>query len=219
MGCPTNAKQSMLVTTIPSALDHGATLLTHARAERFDVARATARDTALQCARSRPMGNAHGRRRRARAHFVVAGGAINSPALLLRSQAPDPHGLLGKRTFLHPTVMSAGVFEQKVEGFRARRRPSTATTSWRPRPSTARSATSWRRRRCIRCCCRPRWPASGSEHADTMRQFPHTHGCWRCCATASTTTRGRRVRLRGRLAGARLPDQPLRVGWRAGAPC
>jgi choline dehydrogenase-like flavoprotein len=37
------------------------------------------------------------------AHFVLAGGAINTPALLLRSQAPDPHGLLGKRTFLHPT--------------------------------------------------------------------------------------------------------------------
>ncbi len=32
MGCPTNAKQSMLVTTIPAALERGATLLTRARA-------------------------------------------------------------------------------------------------------------------------------------------------------------------------------------------
>ena len=30
-------------------------------------------------------------------NFVLAGGAINSPALLLRSQAPDPHGRLGQR--------------------------------------------------------------------------------------------------------------------------
>ena len=34
LGCPTNAKQSMLVTTIPAALDRGATLVTRARGER-----------------------------------------------------------------------------------------------------------------------------------------------------------------------------------------
>ena len=50
-------------------------------------------------------------------HYVLAGGAINSPAVLLRSGAPDPHGLLGTRTFLHPVVMSSGVFEQKVEAW------------------------------------------------------------------------------------------------------
>ena len=44
-------------------------------------------------------GDAQGAPLRIRArHYVIAGGAINSPALLLRSQAPDPHGLLGKRT-------------------------------------------------------------------------------------------------------------------------
>jgi choline dehydrogenase-like flavoprotein len=37
MGCPTNAKQSMLVTTIPFALDAGATLLVETRAEKFDI--------------------------------------------------------------------------------------------------------------------------------------------------------------------------------------
>jgi len=50
-------------------------------------------------------------------HYVLAAGAINSPAVLLRSQAPDPHGLLGQRTFLHPVVMSAAVMAQKVEGW------------------------------------------------------------------------------------------------------
>ena len=39
-------------------------------------------------------------------HFVIAGGAINSPALLMRSKLPDPHGRLGRRTFLHPVVLS-----------------------------------------------------------------------------------------------------------------
>ena len=117
MGCPTNAKQSMLVTTIPAALGLGATLLTHARAQRFLFK--GDKVEALVCHAIDVTGVATtGRTLTLRArHFVVAGGAINSPALLLRSEAPDPHRLLGARTFLHPTVISAGIFEQKVDGF------------------------------------------------------------------------------------------------------
>jgi hypothetical protein len=48
---------------------------------------------------------------------VLAGGAINTPALLLRSKAPDPSAMLGKRTFLHPTLISAAFFPQRVEGW------------------------------------------------------------------------------------------------------
>jgi choline dehydrogenase-like flavoprotein len=48
---------------------------------------------------------------------VVAGGAINSPALLKRSKAPDPHDLLGSRTFLHPVAFSSAVMPDKVEGW------------------------------------------------------------------------------------------------------
>jgi choline dehydrogenase-like flavoprotein len=117
MGCPTNAKQSMLVTTIPSALDHHATLVTRARAERF-VFRGDAVDhllcNALGADGLAP--NGHVLTLRAK-HFVVAGGAINSPALLLRSRAPNPHGLLGTRTFLHPTVVSGAVFGERVDGY------------------------------------------------------------------------------------------------------
>jgi hypothetical protein len=36
MGCPTNAKQSMLLTTIPSALNLGAMLISRLRAEWLD---------------------------------------------------------------------------------------------------------------------------------------------------------------------------------------
>jgi choline dehydrogenase-like flavoprotein len=117
MGCPTNAKQSMLVTTIPSALSHGATLLTRARAERLQL-RAGGIESADCSALGADGIEATGRRIRLRArHFVVAGGAINTPALLLRSSVPDPHGLLGKRTFLHPTLVSAASYRQPVEAF------------------------------------------------------------------------------------------------------
>ncbi len=117
MGCPTNAKQSMLVTTIPSALEQGALLLTRARAERF-IIKGEQVDS-LECVALDAAGLAPtGRRITLRAkHFVLSGGAINSPALLLRSSAPDPHGLLGKRTFLHPTIVSAGLYEQRVDGY------------------------------------------------------------------------------------------------------
>lgn len=118
LGCPTNAKQSMLVTTIPAALDKGARLLTETRAEKFEIA--NGKVAALIC-RAVEANGAAARGGRAQPaikivakHFVLAGGAINSPAVLLRSQAPDPYGLLGARTFLHPVVMSSGVFAQKV---------------------------------------------------------------------------------------------------------
>lgn len=119
MGCPTNAKQSMLVTTIPVALDAGAILLVQTRAERFDLA--NGRVQSLQCVAIKPTGAQQNRAQTAikiiAKHYVLAGGAINSPALLLRSQAPDPHGLLGLRTFLHPVVASAAVLVQKVEAW------------------------------------------------------------------------------------------------------
>jgi len=125
MGCPTNAKQSMLVTTIPAALDKGAQLLVETRAERFELAGGlkNGQIKALLCSFG-VSNTAPGQPLHARAatkiiakHYVLAGGAINSPALLLRSGAPDPHGHLGKRTFLHPVVMSSGVFEQKVQAW------------------------------------------------------------------------------------------------------
>ncbi|WP_029527458.1 GMC family oxidoreductase [Polaromonas glacialis] len=121
LGCPTNAKQSMLVTTIPAALDLGAQLLTETRAERFELA--NGRVSALICRTVKPNGafthdqSAQVAIKIIAKHYVLAGGAINSPAVLLRSGAPDPHGRLGSRTFLHPVVMSSSIFDQKVEAW------------------------------------------------------------------------------------------------------
>ncbi|MEI7446531.1 MAG: GMC family oxidoreductase [Burkholderiales bacterium] len=117
MGCPTNAKQSMLVTTIPAALDRGATLLVRSRAERLRIAgrRVEAIEVSgLDATGLRPTGD---RTEVRAAHVVLAGGAINSPAVLLRSKAPDPRGLAGTRTFLHPVVMSVADHDAPVRGF------------------------------------------------------------------------------------------------------
>ncbi len=116
MGCPTNAKQSMLVTTIPAAMDRGATLLVQTRAQRVLIE--GTRAVGLVCAGVGADGIARGSATTVRArHVVVAGGAINSPALLMRSDAEDPYRLLGSRTFLHPTTLSAAVFDERVAGW------------------------------------------------------------------------------------------------------
>jgi hypothetical protein len=49
MGCPTNAKQSMLVTTIPTALDRGATLLVQTRAQHAGTFRRQGAGRACAC--------------------------------------------------------------------------------------------------------------------------------------------------------------------------
>jgi choline dehydrogenase-like flavoprotein len=117
MGCPVNAKQSMLVTTIPAALAKGAVLIYHARAER--LVRRGERIEALEArAITGPGAAPLARSVRVRArHFVLSAGAIGSPALMMRSQLPDPHATVGKRTFLHPTVVSAAVMASPVNGF------------------------------------------------------------------------------------------------------
>ena len=117
MGCPTNAKQSMLVTSIPATLENGGELLYLARAERLEIANGQV--TELQCLGmdSRCVAP-NGRKIRVRArHYILAGGGINTPAILLRSEAPDPHQRLGKRTFLHLVNFSAAQFDEVINPF------------------------------------------------------------------------------------------------------
>ena len=117
MGCPAHTKQLIQLTTIPVALSRGATLISSLRAEKFEFAsnRAIGLDgLALKADGLHPSGIRVKLRAR---HFVLAGGAINSPALLMRSKAVDPHGVLGKRTFLHPTLVSAALLDTPIRAF------------------------------------------------------------------------------------------------------
>src|SRR3546814_19789914 len=92
----------MLVTTIPTALDHGMSLLHHARVDKllFDkdrvaglVAVALNADT-RHTSGTRITGSAR--------HYILSGGALNTPARLLRSPVPDPHGRVGQRRCIQP---------------------------------------------------------------------------------------------------------------------
>ncbi len=117
LGCPVNAKQSMLVSTIPEALKHGATLVHRLRVRQLQHADGKisgAVGEALRDDGRTPSGTLLTIKAR---HFIAAGGAINTPALLLRSQLPDPHKLLGKRTLIHPVVLSLAQFDERIDPF------------------------------------------------------------------------------------------------------
>ncbi|HVU50056.1 MAG TPA: GMC family oxidoreductase [Polyangia bacterium] len=117
MGCPLDAKQSALVTYVPDALAAGADVYTDCRARLLETDRGRARAVVadvLDRATDRPRARlvVHARR-----GIVLAAGAINTPALLLRSKAGTGSGVVGKRTFLHPTVPITAFFDEPVEAF------------------------------------------------------------------------------------------------------
>lgn len=117
-GCPINAKQSMLVSTIPEAMRLGATLVS-----RVSVRRLLWRKDKVIGLEAVPVDQYFQPRSDVKItvnakHYIVAAGAIGSPALLLRSKVPNPSGRLGKHTYLHPTVISGAVFSEQINGHR-----------------------------------------------------------------------------------------------------
>ena len=117
LGCPTNAKQSMLVSTIPAALTKGAILVSRCRADGFEMQGERVTVVQARAMDARGVQTAAYKVRVKARHVVLAAGAIGSPAVLLRAGVPDPYKLTGKRTFLHPTVVSGAFMADKVEGW------------------------------------------------------------------------------------------------------
>jgi choline dehydrogenase-like flavoprotein len=107
----------MLVTTIPATLESGGELLYLARAERLLID--GERVSGIEClGLDERSVTPNGRKITVKAkHYILAGGGINTPGILLRSDAPDPHKRTGKRTFLHLVNFSAAQFEQVINPF------------------------------------------------------------------------------------------------------
>jgi len=176
LGCPTNAKQSMLVTTIPAALDAGATLLVETRAERFRLANGQVQ--ALVCGPVRGNGAAvaGGTPTLVTArHYVLAAGGINSPAVLLRSEAPDPHGRLGRRTFLHPVVLSSAVMPARVEGWQGAPQSVYSDHFLQTHPVDGPIGFKLEAPPIHPVIFAASAVGYGQEQAELLRQFPQTH--------------------------------------------
>jgi choline dehydrogenase len=117
LGCPTNAKQSMLVSTIPQALRNGAELVHSLRVQRLHHQRgrvvgltavALGEDTVTPTGATVEV---------SARHYLLAGGALNTPALLLRSGAPDPYRRVGMHTCIHPVNASYADMPEVVNPF------------------------------------------------------------------------------------------------------
>jgi len=114
-GCPTGAKQSMLVTSVPRALAQGARLFADCRVDR--ITRSGAAVTGVTGHVVRP-GGRRGPRLTVRARAViVAGGAIQTPALLARSGLRPASGQLGRNLSVHPNAVVTAFFDQDVRGW------------------------------------------------------------------------------------------------------
>ncbi len=115
MGCPVDAKQSMLITYLPDAVDKGARVVSRCRVDKLvtsgsSVARA-------ECSVIGDDGyNPSGKRITVTGkRFVLAAGGIGSPSILIRSGLGG--GMVGRRTFLHPVLGLFAHYKDPVEPY------------------------------------------------------------------------------------------------------
>ena len=105
-GCQLGAKQSTLVTWLEDAHAAGARIVTDTRAERVVTVHGRAAGVEATTRTGRRIAV------RARA-VVVAGGALQTPALLLRSGLSNPN--VGAHLHLHPVTAVSAVFDEDVK--------------------------------------------------------------------------------------------------------
>ncbi len=116
MGCPIDAKQSMLVTVLPDAVEKGLTVYANVSARALDWNGRTISSVhaeVLHPTTNKPTGVKVNVKAKL---TVVSGGAINTPGLLLRSGL-DSEGRVGQRTWFHPVAVMMGLFDNPVNAF------------------------------------------------------------------------------------------------------
>ncbi len=112
LGCPFDAKLSVNITYIPDAEKKGATVFSDCRAEKITLHGAQKRVTGVVL--DRLTGAARTTFMIEAPIVIVAGSAIHSPVLLLKSGLANSSGHLGKHLTLHPTSAVAGLFDRVI---------------------------------------------------------------------------------------------------------
>jgi choline dehydrogenase-like flavoprotein len=110
-GCPHGRKQSTMLTYLQDAYDQGARMLVRCNIERVLTERGKVVGVEGWAPDSKT-----GERRRVVVRtplVVVAGGSVESPALLLRSGLTNPN--IGRHLRLHPVVASGSLYPDLVE--------------------------------------------------------------------------------------------------------
>src|SRR6266446_4857947 len=109
-GCRYGAKQSTMKTYLQDAFDHGARIIVRCSADKVLV-----ENSHVVGVRASVTDAETGKTYSVTIHakiVVVAAGAINSPAILLRSGLENKH--IGQHLKFHPTTTIAGIYPEKV---------------------------------------------------------------------------------------------------------
>ncbi|MFQ5351551.1 MAG: GMC family oxidoreductase N-terminal domain-containing protein [Candidatus Binatia bacterium] len=111
LGCPTGAKQSMLVTEIPRALNAGAQLVCNARVNQVLTKRGRA--VGVKGHFVDQLGKKLGRFEVRSRLVVLAAGARFTPAIMLRSRVGGT--MVGRGLHTHPNAKVVGVFDERLD--------------------------------------------------------------------------------------------------------
>jgi choline dehydrogenase-like flavoprotein len=115
LGCPNQAKQGTLRVQLPAAEAGGVEVVTNCKVERIGERECVA--TVANPPYGEPSRWPQGRYRvRARA-IVVSAGAVNSPALLLRSALPVRLPALGRYFTAHPALILVGEHDHPITNY------------------------------------------------------------------------------------------------------
>jgi choline dehydrogenase-like flavoprotein len=115
LGCAYDAKQNALKVVIPQALAAGATVYADVEARRILLE--GGRAAGVEALARDADGSERGRVRIRAKVVVLAGSAVGSAALALRSGLPDPFSRLGRNLRMHPGGVVAGRFDEAIEGW------------------------------------------------------------------------------------------------------
>jgi choline dehydrogenase-like flavoprotein len=111
-GCPTGAKRSTLVSYIPRAMSFGVRVFADCHVERIVMRGKRALGVAGNVVGTSAPFTVRARR------VVLAAGAIQTPALLLRSGVRSPSNQIGRNLTLHPNAAAIALFDEAVEGWK-----------------------------------------------------------------------------------------------------
>jgi choline dehydrogenase-like flavoprotein len=117
LGCPTGAKQSMLVSYLPRAFEAGAECLTDVRVERLLIENGRCRGVvgrAIDPVTREPTSTVTVRARA----VVVSCGAVQTPYLLSRHRAVRRNAWLGKNFTCHPNAKVLAIYPFEVEAWK-----------------------------------------------------------------------------------------------------
>jgi choline dehydrogenase-like flavoprotein len=114
--CPAGAKRSVDVAYLPSALDHGARVVSDALVSRVLVEHGRAAGVEGRILGGEAGAPSHAFRVRAPV-VVSACGTLHTPLLLLASGLRDRAGVLGQNITLHPAVRVVARFDDRINGW------------------------------------------------------------------------------------------------------